>query len=84
MVSLFELFLKINLIDNSLHEENEIVVKLGDESIDGVRVFAVLEVVEGNAGCETDELEDKCIVSEVWKLNKEVDGEGCSEDSNGW
>lgn len=84
MISLFELFLKINLINDSLHEENEIIVKLGDESVDRVWILAVFEVVESNAGCETDDLIDKCIFSEVWKLNKIVDGKGCCEDSNGW
>jgi hypothetical protein len=67
-----------------LHEENEIIVKLGDESVDRVWIFAVFEVVEGNAGSETDELENEGIVSEVWKLDQEVDGEGCCKDSNGW
>lgn len=84
MISLLELFFKINLIDDSLHEEDEIIIKLGDESVDRVWIFAIFEVVEGNTGSETNELEDECIFSQVWKLDQEVDGEGCCEDSNSW
>ena len=67
-----------------MHEEDEIIVKLGNKSVDRVWVFAVFEVVEGNAGCETDDLKGECIVSEVWELDQEEDGEGCCEDSNRW
>lgn len=83
-VTLFELLLQIGLIDDSLHQENEVVIELGDEAVDGVWVFAIFVVVEGNAGSESDKLVDQCIVSEVGKLDQVIGGKGRCEDADGW
>ena len=47
-ISLRKLFFKIDLVDDSLQEEDEIIIKLGDKAVNSIMVFAIFEVVEAN------------------------------------
>ena len=47
-ISLFKLFFKIDLVDDSLQEEDEIIIKLRDKAVNSIMVLPIFEVVEAN------------------------------------
>ena len=84
LISLFQLLLQVYLIDNSLHQEDEIVIQLRDESVDRVGVLSIFEIVEGDTSCETDDLIYEGVVSEIWELDQVVGGECDCKDTDRW